>query len=59
MVKRDIYYIVKKRRAEIEKDDEVSSEWIDVLLTLNTPRDPNGYDEGGIPLSDPDVCANL
>ncbi|CAI2170828.1 10203_t:CDS:2 [Funneliformis geosporum] len=51
--------IVKKRRTEIENDDEVGSDLIDVLLTLNTPRDPNGYDEGEAPLSDPEVCATL
>ncbi|CAG8519524.1 7620_t:CDS:2, partial [Funneliformis caledonium] len=51
--------IVKKRKTEIENGDDVGSDLIDVLLTLNTPRDPNGYDEGETPMSDQEVCATL
>ncbi|CAG8701172.1 11982_t:CDS:2 [Funneliformis caledonium] len=51
--------IVMKRRMEIENNDEVGSDLIDVLLTINTPRDPNGYDDSETPMSDPEVRATI
>ncbi|CAI2181565.1 4576_t:CDS:2 [Funneliformis geosporum] len=51
--------IIKKRRMEIENDDEVGSDLIDVLLTLNTPRDLNGYNENEKPMSDQEVRATI
>ncbi|RIA94412.1 cytochrome P450 [Glomus cerebriforme] len=51
--------IIKNRRNEIENmqnDENIGSNLLDILLTLNTPRDPNGYDENEAPLNDQEIC---
>ncbi|CAG8436566.1 7159_t:CDS:10 [Funneliformis mosseae] len=60
--------IIKQRRNEIallkEKEPIDSSDLLDILLTINTPRDPNGFD-GGLdqndknnkPMSDNEILA--
>ncbi len=57
-----MFDIIKKRRTEIEKlpnDEKVSSDLIDVLLTLNTPRDPNQYVELETPMNDQEIRSTL
>ncbi|CAB5354929.1 unnamed protein product [Rhizophagus irregularis] len=54
--------VISKRRKEIDNmqsDEKIGSNLLDILLTLNTPRDPNGYDESEPPLTDQEVCSTI
>ena len=52
--------VIRKRRNEIDNmqsDEKVGSNLLDILLTSNTPRDPNEYDESEISLTDQEICS--
>ncbi|PKY16103.1 cytochrome P450 [Rhizophagus irregularis] len=53
---------ISKRKNEInnmQSDEKVGSNLFDILLTLNTPLDPNNYDGSEAPLTDQEICSTI